>query len=90
VAGECDGPDRVIQNGCRLQCRLRHGAMTDHLVTEQVDWAGLPINLDYAFSREKRDTVYAQHLMRRRGTQLRLQAAQVCVCDLAAAPLPSG
>jgi hypothetical protein len=39
--------------------------------SDQVDWAGLPINLDLAFSRNQRDKVYAQHLMRRRGAQLR-------------------
>ena len=83
MAGECDGADRLIKNGCPLQCRLRTGAVTDDLVADEVDWAGLRINLDYAFSREQRDKVYAQHLMRRRGTQLGqwLRSAQLCACE---------
>ena len=32
--------------------------------TEQVDWAGLPVNLDMVFSQRQRDKVYAQHLLR--------------------------
>ena len=49
-----------------------------------VDWAGLPINLDFAFSREKRDKVYAQHLMFKRRAQLSrwsLDGAPSCGCD---------
>jgi hypothetical protein len=81
---ECDGPDRVIENGCRLQCRLRHGGVTEVPVDERVDWAGLPVNLDFAFSRDQRDKVYAQHLMRRRGTQFGpwRRGAYVCVCEI--------
>ena len=41
------------------------------LPVEQVAWAGLPINLDWAFSQAKRDKVYAQHLMRNRWRSLR-------------------
>lgn len=51
---------------------------------DQIDWAGLPINLDFAFSRKQRDKVYVQHLMRKRESQLsrRLQAgAEQCSCD---------
>lgn len=65
---------------CPVQCRLRHGAAEP----DQVDWAGLPVNLDLAFSREQRDKVYAQHLMRKRATQLprwSCDVAKVCVCD---------
>ncbi|AFC48401.1 hypothetical protein OCO_20380 [Mycobacterium intracellulare MOTT-02] len=43
-----------------------------------MDWAGLPVNLDFAFSRDQRDKVYAQHLMRRR----------LCVCETAAEQAP--
>ncbi|AFJ34886.1 hypothetical protein W7S_09555 [Mycobacterium sp. MOTT36Y] len=43
-----------------------------------MDWAGLPVNLDVAFSRDQRDKVYAQHLMRRR----------LCVCEIAAEQAP--
>jgi hypothetical protein len=39
--------------------------------SEQVAWAGLPINLDWAFSQAQRDKVYAQHLMRNRWRSLR-------------------
>lgn len=82
---ECDGPDRVVENGCRLQCRLRHIDAADGPVDERVDWAGLPVNLDFAFSRDQRDKVYAQHLMRRRGTQFGpwRPGAHVCVCEIA-------
>lgn len=84
MARECDGPDRVIKNGCPLQCSIRRG-LSESMVDEQVDWAGLPVNLDFAFSRDQRDKVYAQHLMRRRGTRFGLwrRAAYVCVCDIA-------
>ncbi|WP_262490839.1 hypothetical protein [Mycobacterium simiae] len=66
---------------CPLQCRLRRGAAPP----DQVDWAGLPVNLDLAFSREQRDKVYSQHLIRKRATQLRrwnCGLAQVCVCQI--------
>jgi hypothetical protein len=78
---------------CPLQCRLRHGAAGDNPINDQasardlVDWAGLPIDLDLAFSREKCDKVYAQHLMRKREAQLwrwLRDGGQLCVCDLAA------
>lgn len=75
---------RLIKDGCPLHCRRRHGAVTDGLVGDEVDWAGLRINLDFAFSQEQRDKVYAQHLMRQRGTQLRRRAAELCACEGAA------
>jgi sulfite reductase (NADPH) flavoprotein alpha-component len=40
-----------------------------------------------AFSREQRDKVYEQHLMRKRGAQLwrwLRDGGQLCVCDLTA------
>lgn len=37
--------------------------------SEKVDWAGLPIDLDLAFSSNQRDRVYVQHVMRKRGAQ---------------------
>ncbi|WP_231117652.1 hypothetical protein [Mycobacterium intracellulare] len=85
MARECDGPDRVLENGCRLQCRLRTADATEGPVDERVDWAGLPVNLDFAFSRDQRDKVYAQHLMRRRGAQFGpwRRGASVCVCEFA-------
>ncbi|OBG71549.1 hypothetical protein A5714_01190 [Mycobacterium sp. E2462] len=64
-----------------MQCRLRYrGGGNEH-----VDWAGLPVNLDFAFSLNQRDKVYAQHERRKRETQLgkRLRDAQVCVCEQA-------
>jgi sulfite reductase alpha subunit-like flavoprotein len=38
---------------------------------EQVAWAGLPINLDFAFSHVQRDKVYVQHVTRKRWCSLR-------------------
>lgn len=84
MARESDGPDRVIKNNCPLQCRLRYGGMAGEPVSDQVDWAGLPVNLDFAFSRDQRDKVYAQHLLRRHGAQFGpwRHGAHVCVCDI--------
>jgi hypothetical protein len=39
-----------------------------------IDWAGLPIDLDFAFSHVQRDKVYVQHLTRERWRSLRLPA----------------
>jgi sulfite reductase alpha subunit-like flavoprotein len=53
---------------------------------DQVDWAGIPINLDFAFSQQQCDKVYAQHLMRKRGAQLWRwlhDGAPPCVCETA-------
>lgn len=64
---------------CPLQCHRSSAA-------DRVDWAGMPVNLDFTFSREQRDKVYAQHLMRKRWSQLRRwsrDVAQLCVCDIA-------
>lgn len=70
---DCDGPDRVLENGCLLRCRLRRVGATE----ERVDWAAAR-QPDFAFSRDQRDKVYAQHLMRRR----------LCVCETAAEQAP--
>jgi hypothetical protein len=84
VARECDGPDRVFKNGCPLQCRLRSAGVADEPVGDQCDWAGLPVNLDFAFSQDQRDKVYKQHLLRRRGTQFGpwRPGFHVCVCEI--------
>jgi hypothetical protein len=93
VARECEGPERVKKTDCPRQCRRQQGAANGDRAhdrasaPDQVEWAGLPINLDFAFSREQRDKVYVQHLMRKQGSQLwRLlhDGAQPCVCEGAA------
>ena len=93
MALEWDVPVRnAAKTVCPLQCRLRYGAASynpdDQASTpEHVDWAGLPINLDLAFSQAQRDKVYAQHLMRKRLAQLRRRlhgGAQLCVCEIVA------
>lgn len=71
---------------CPLKCQLRYGA-AGHEVRDQVDWAGLPINLDLAFSQAQRDKVYTQHQLRKRQAQLGRWlhgGAQLCVCEIAA------
>ncbi|WAC93337.1 hypothetical protein [Mycobacterium sp. Aquia_213] len=40
-----------------------------------VAWAGLPIDLDFAFSQAQRDKVYEQHLVRKRWCSLRAQVS---------------
>ncbi|OBI48432.1 hypothetical protein [Mycobacterium sp. E796] len=52
----------------------------------QVEWAGLPVNLDMAFSRVQRDKVYVQHVMRKQGSRLSRwvhNGARPCVCEVA-------
>ncbi|WP_157900633.1 hypothetical protein [Mycobacterium rhizamassiliense] len=52
--------------GASTGCPVHGGSFAEQPpAQDRVDWAGLPINLDFAFSREQRDKVYAQHLMRR-------------------------
>lgn len=83
MALDFDGPlEDTPRAVCPLQCRLRRAAAGD----DRVDWAGLPINLDLAFSPQQRDRVYTQHLLRKRGAQLRrwLPAGYLCVCEEAA------
>jgi hypothetical protein len=75
-----------------LRCRHRYCAANrssgdQASARDHVDWAGLPIDLDLAFSQAQRDKVYAQHLMRKRQTQLRRwlhDGKQLCVCEIAA------
>ncbi|OMC22149.1 hypothetical protein [Mycobacterium sp. SP-6446] len=71
------------KTACPLQCGRRHGAVS----RDRVDWAGLPTNLDMAFSQAQCDKVYAQHLLRRRHAQLRRwlpRGEHVCVCEVTA------
>ena len=90
MAAEHPGGD-AVKTACPLRCRLRHGTAGDPLsgqasAPDQVDWAGLPINLDLAFSARQRDNVYLQHLIRKRGAQLwrwSQDEAQPCACDTA-------
>jgi hypothetical protein len=92
VALDFDGPlEDTVRALCPLQCRLRRDAarngQLDGQLDDRVDWAGLPINLDLAFSPQQRDKVYTQHLMRKRGTQLRRRlqdSGQQCDCEFAA------
>ena len=78
----------AVNTSCPLRCRLRHGDARDALsmTHDHVDWAGLPINLDFAFSSQQCDKVYRQHLMRKRGAQLRRwlsPTTQLCACEAA-------
>jgi hypothetical protein len=90
VAKEHGGPSS-LDTVCPPHDGLKRDAATGSppidLAIEQVDWAGLPVNLDMVFSQQQRDKVYAQHLMRKRGTRLwrwLQNSAQPCVCDVAA------
>lgn len=80
----------MVNGGVCPQCRLPRGATDENrsgeAASDKVDWAGLPVNLDFAFSQAQRDKVYKQHLMRKRGSQLfrtSMKGDQVCGCDLA-------
>ena len=85
MALDFDGPLKDnVRAVCPLQCRLRRGTVDDEQLDDRVDWAGLPINLDLAFSPQQRDKVYTQHLMLKRGMQLRrrLQDRGLwCACE---------
>jgi hypothetical protein len=79
---------------CPLHGRPANGAANDDQAArpDEVNWAGLPINLDFAFSREQRDKVYVQHVMRKQGSQLSRwfhDGAPVCACDVAAESMSS-
>nr|WP_231970930.1 hypothetical protein [Mycobacterium sp. E3198] len=85
MARESEGPDRVMKRVCPLQCQRHPEGRAS--AAGQVDWAGLPVNLDLAFSQNQRDKVYVQHVMRRQGSQLWRWVhgdTQVCVCETAA------
>ncbi len=84
VARECDGPDRVMKSVCPLRCRRHPEGQAS--AAAQVDWAGLPVNLDLAFSQNQRDKVYAQHLKFERTGRFRRRAQEMCICDLAEHP----
>ena len=91
MAVDCPGGD-ILKTGCPLRCRLRHGAASDNPASgsaaDEVDWAGLLIDLDLTFSAVQRDNVYLQHLRFKRGAQLwrwSQQGAQPCPCEIAAA-----
>lgn len=91
MARESDGSGSdAVNTDCPLQCWRRRRDAGDYppssrtWARDHVDWAGLPINLDFAFSQQQCDKVYAQHLMRKRGAQLWRwlpKTAQVCVCE---------
>ena len=92
MTAEHHGGD-AVRGDCPLQCWLRRGDAGDDLSSSRiwerdyVDWAGLPINLDFAFSQQQCDKVYRQHLMRKREAQLwrwPQDGAQPCACDIAA------
>lgn len=89
MARECEEPNGVMKTICPLHGRPANGAANDDQASrpDQVNWAGLPINLDLAFSREQRDKVYVQHVMRKQGRRLwpwLHDGAQACVCEVAA------
>ena len=91
MARECDGPDRAMKAVCPLQCWRRNGVANGDRAWAsapgQIEWAGLPANLDFAFSREQRDKVYVQHVMREQRRQLwpwLHDGAKLCVCEIAA------
>ncbi len=88
MAAEHTGRD-AVHSDCPLQC-WRRGTASDNLANgftrarDNVDWAGLPVNLDMAFSQQQCDKVYRQHLMRKRGAQLWRplpHAGELCVCE---------
>ena len=68
---------------CNAGCGTH--SIAEEPVSDQCDWAGLPVNLDFAFSRDQRDKVYKQHLLRMRGTQFGpwRHGVHVCVCEIA-------
>ena len=73
MARESDGLDMAMTIRPQ-QLRPQHDAAPGDRVDDQslglIEWAGLPVNLDLAFSREQRDKVYVQHVIRKREAQL--------------------
>lgn len=87
-------PNGVMKTICPVHGRPANGAANGDQAAraDQVNWAGLPINLDFAFSREQRDKVYVQHVMRKQGRRLwpwSHDGTQVCACDVAAGSMSS-
>lgn len=72
-----------VRTVCPRHCRSRQGT---NAPADQVDWAGLPVNLDLAFSQNQRDKVYAQHLKFERAGRFRRRAQEMCICDLVEHP----
>lgn len=69
-----------------MHCQSRNRGAPANAPADQVDWAGMPVNLDLAFSQNQRDKVFTQHLLRRRGTLLQRWSRDVtpiCVCQIA-------
>jgi hypothetical protein len=83
VTRERGGP-----NACPLRCRRQRSAddpASTGAAGDQVDWAGLPVNLDLVFSQQQREKVYGQYLKRRRGTELwgwSENGGPPCACEL--------
>lgn len=87
MARESDGPAGTdVRTVCPRHCGARQSAGTGGAPADQVDWAGLPVNLDLAFSQKQRDKVYAQHLKFERTGRFRRSAQDVCICDMADHP----
>lgn len=88
MARECEELDEVMKIICPVHGRPVHEANDDRASrSDQVNWAGLPANLDFAFSRGQRDKVYVQHVMRTQGRRLwpwLQDGAQSCLCEVAA------
>lgn len=84
MARNTDGSPGTAENpACPLHSRR---PATGTAPADQVDWAGLPINLDLAFSQNQRDKVYAQHLRFRRAMLLRRRprdVSELCICEIA-------
>src|ERR1700722_17224688 len=91
MARESDGSTKgPMDTVCPVHSRPRHAAAHDDRPGDKasghVNWAGLPVDLDLAFSRKQRDKVHVRHLMRKRGAQLWRwlpSGEQACVCDIA-------
>jgi hypothetical protein len=82
VSCKFDGSNQGAANpACPLHCGSGNGADAP---ADQVAWAGLPVNLDFAFSQNQRDKVYAQYLKRRScdGRAALRDVSQVCVCEM--------
>ncbi|BAX93454.1 hypothetical protein [Mycobacterium shigaense] len=72
-------------DGIQASCPVHGGPFGEQpLADDRVDWAGLPINLDFAFSRTHRDRVYMQHLLRKRLSPWSRGDGQRCSCGIAA------